>query len=58
VGVNEGLKSDSSAHCDELVSLPKAILTRYVGHLSQAGVDQLRSALIAALDLGEASDWL
>ena len=56
--MNEGLKSDSSAHCDELVSLPKAILTRYVGHLSQAGVDQLRSALIAALDLGEASDWL
>ena len=58
VGVNEGLKSDSSVHCDELVSLPKAMLTRYVGHLSRAGIDELRSALLAALDLTETSDWL
>jgi mRNA interferase MazF len=58
VGENEGLKSDSSIHCDELISLPKTKLTRYVGHLSQAGIGQLRNALIAALDLAEASDWL
>ena len=56
VGVNEGLKSDSSIHCDELVSLPKAMLTRYIGHLSPAGIDELRSALLTALDLTES--WL
>ena len=58
VGVNEGLKSDSSIHCDELVSLPKAMLTRYVGRLNQAGINELRGALLAALDLAETSDWL
>ncbi len=31
VGIDEGLKHDSSIHCDELVSLPKAVLTDYVG---------------------------
>ncbi|MGA2580854.1 MAG: type II toxin-antitoxin system PemK/MazF family toxin [Bryobacteraceae bacterium] len=28
VGANEGLKSDSSIHCDELISLPKTLLAR------------------------------
>jgi len=27
VGFDEGLKHDSSIHCDELVSLPKTLLT-------------------------------
>ncbi|MEK7783890.1 MAG: type II toxin-antitoxin system PemK/MazF family toxin [Chloroflexota bacterium] len=27
VGPDEGLKHDSSIHCDELVSLPKSVLT-------------------------------
>jgi mRNA interferase MazF len=27
VGINEGLKHDSSIHCDELISLPKSALT-------------------------------
>lgn len=27
VGIAEGLKRDSSIHCDELVSLPKAMLS-------------------------------
>lgn len=27
VGVDEGLKHESSIHCDELVSLPKSVLT-------------------------------
>jgi mRNA interferase MazF len=56
VGVKEGLKSDSSIHCDDLISLPKAVLTRYVGRLTQGGTDALRSALIAALDLPDTSD--
>jgi len=30
VGVTEGLKHESSIHCDELVSLPKAALTDFV----------------------------
>jgi mRNA interferase MazF len=34
VGVDEGLKYDSSIHCDELISLPKSLLTNYIGTLS------------------------
>ena len=33
VGTAEGLKKESSIHCDELVSLPKSVLTHYVGSL-------------------------
>ena len=36
VGVEEGLKHDSGIHCDELVSLPKSVLTDYVGELGPA----------------------
>ena len=31
VGLNEGLRNDSSVHCDELVSLRKSQLTQFVG---------------------------
>ncbi|MBN1342141.1 MAG: type II toxin-antitoxin system PemK/MazF family toxin [Phycisphaerae bacterium] len=51
VGVDEGLKHDSAIHCDELVSLHKSALTHYVGHLSPHKLDQLNTALIAALQL-------
>jgi len=34
VGVEEGLKHDSSIHCDELVSLLKSVLMDYIGSLS------------------------
>jgi mRNA interferase MazF len=30
IGIEEGLKHESSVHCDEWVSLPKAMLTNYV----------------------------
>lgn len=53
VGVEEGLKHDSSIHCDELVSLPKAVLTNYVGTLSAAKVALLNQALRIALDVAE-----
>jgi hypothetical protein len=33
VGINEGLKHDSGIHCNELVSLPKQMLTDWVGNL-------------------------
>lgn len=51
VGVDEGLKHDSSVHCDELVSLPKSRLTQYVGALSSRKLQMLDSALLAALGL-------
>jgi mRNA interferase MazF len=51
VGVPEGLKHDSSVHCDELVSLPKTVLTNYTGMLSPQKIDQLDRALAIALDL-------
>ena len=54
VGVGEGLKHDSSIHCDELVSLPKTTLTRYVGTLSPDKMRELDRALAIALDLEKA----
>lgn len=53
IGVDEGLKRDSSIHCDELVSLPKAMLSRYVGRLGESKMDDLNRALHVALDLDE-----
>ncbi len=55
VGVGEGLKRDSSVHCDELVSLPKALLTHYVGRLGASKAGELNRALTTALDLDEAA---
>jgi len=51
VGPAEGLKHDSSIHCDALVSIPKSALTDYVGELSAARLDVLESALRVALDI-------
>ena len=51
VGIDEGLKHDSAIHCDELVSMPKTVLTDYVGSLSEAKLLQLGEALAVALDL-------
>ncbi|MCY4078448.1 MAG: type II toxin-antitoxin system PemK/MazF family toxin [Acidobacteria bacterium] len=51
VGPEEGLRHDSSVHCDELVSLPKARLTSYVGSLGATKLRQLDTALIAALGI-------
>lgn len=53
IGVEEGLKHDSSIHCDELVSLPKSALTNYVGTLSSAKTEALNQALHIALDILE-----
>jgi mRNA interferase MazF len=51
VGVNEGLKHDSSIHCDELVSLPKSVLTNFIGSLSPQKIMELNNALSIALDI-------
>ncbi len=53
VGVNEGLKHDSSIHCDELVSLPKVMLRQYIGTLPLSKMDELNEAIKVALDLTE-----
>lgn len=55
VGVNAGLKHDSAIHCDELVSLPKSLLTDYVGTLSAAKLWELNRALTVALELASES---
>ena len=53
IGVAEGLKKESSIHCDELVSLPKIVLTHYVGQLGEAATEKLNRALTTALDLDD-----
>lgn len=53
VGTDEGLKHDSSIHCDEQISLQRTVLTNYVGSLSPSKIDVLNQALRLALDLPE-----
>lgn len=56
VGIEDGLKKASSIHCDELMSLPKTLLTHYVGSLRSPSMRQLDRALAVALSLeGEAA---
>lgn len=51
VGVDDGLKHDSSIHCDNLVSIPKSSLTHFVGTLSPSKLQELDQALAIALAL-------
>lgn len=51
VGIEEGLKHDSSIHCDELISIPKTALTHFIGTLSSAKTNALNRALIIAVGL-------
>ena len=51
VGIDEGLKHESSIHCDEVVSLPKSALTHYVGTLASEKAEELNKALRIALDI-------
>ena len=51
VGSDEGLKHDSSVHCDELVSLAKSALTNFVGRLHESRLPGLDRALAAALGI-------
>jgi mRNA interferase MazF len=41
IGVKDGLKHPSSIHCDELVSLPKSVLTDFIRTLTAAKREQL-----------------
>jgi mRNA interferase MazF len=49
VGGDEGLKHESSILCDALVSLPKSVLTDFVGALSAERIKALNQALRIAL---------
>jgi len=51
VGLDEGLKHDNGIHCDELISLPKSMLTNFVGKLSPEKQLLLERALKIALQL-------
>lgn len=51
IGIEEGMKHESSIHCDELVSLPKFALTNFVGTLSPRKLQGLNQAIAVALDL-------
>ena len=53
VGAEEGLKHDSSIHCDELVSIPKSMLTDFVGSIGFAKIELLNKALRNALQLDD-----
>lgn len=53
VGIAEGLKKESSIHCDELVSLPKSVLTHYVGSLTGFQERELDRALTIAIGVEE-----
>lgn len=51
VGPDDGLRHESSIHCDALVSLSKSALTRFVGGLPAARHAELDRALVAALGI-------
>lgn len=53
VGAGEGLKHESSVHCDELVSLPKTALTNFVAALPAEKLAELKQALRVALDVDD-----
>ena len=49
VGIKEGLKHDSAVYCDDLMSLPKSLLTDYIGTLSETKMEEVNLALRIAL---------
>lgn len=51
LGIDHGLKHESSIHCDELMSLPKSALTDFVGSLGLDEIILLDHALRRALAL-------
>ena len=51
VGVDQGLKHDSCIRCDELMSIPKSVLTNFIGSLSPQKIQELNQALKVALEI-------
>lgn len=51
IGIDEGMKRECWIHCDNLRSLQKSVLTRWVGSLSPEKMRKLNYSLTVALDL-------
>ncbi|MBN2566217.1 MAG: type II toxin-antitoxin system PemK/MazF family toxin [Candidatus Eisenbacteria bacterium] len=51
VGTSEGLQHDCSIHCDELVSIPKSLLSDFVGRLGPEKQRALDDSLAIAVGL-------
>ncbi|MDR1956075.1 MAG: type II toxin-antitoxin system PemK/MazF family toxin [Treponema sp.] len=51
IGIAEGLKHESSIHGDALISIPKILLTNYIGTLSLQKIRELKYALLIALEI-------
>lgn len=51
VGIDEGLKHESWVFCDNLVSLRKVQLTKFIGSLAEARIKELDRTLKIALAL-------
>ena len=51
LGIEDGLNHESSIHCDALVSLPKPMLTDFVGSLAPSRMRALDQSLRVALAL-------
>ncbi len=51
VGQAEGLKHESSIHCDELVSIQKSALTDFVGRINHDKTLELNQALGVAVGI-------
>jgi mRNA interferase MazF len=52
LGIEEGLKHACSIHCDELISMPKSLLTNFVGSMPPHRIQELDIAMMVALDIG------
>lgn len=51
IGPSEGMKHDSGISCDELVSLPKTMMTHFIGMLPPEKLRMLDRALLLALQI-------
>lgn len=51
IGTDEGMKHNCSIHCDELISIPKSLLTDFVSALPRENMALLDEALRSALEL-------
>jgi mRNA interferase MazF len=51
IGIEEGMKHESWIHCDDLRSIRKSELTRFIGSISAGKMHKLDYALTIALDL-------
>jgi len=54
VEIGEGLKYSSSVYCDELVSIPKTVISNYIDTLSEQKLDQVNRALATVLAIKQA----